>query len=152
MNHANGRGTPPRPEPYECESIMSQATTCCRILAVDDDDQVLALLKAILELEGYQVDAVGDGIQAVQVFDPAVHALVITDIVMPEKEGIETIMELRAVRPDLPVIAISGGGRIGADDYLAWVRRCGVHHTFTKPVPRQDLLDAVAELVGVPAR
>lgn len=129
---------------------MPQKTARNRILVVDDDDQVLALLRAILERESYLVDTVGDGIQAVEVFDPAVHALVITDIVMPEKEGIETIMELRAIRPDLPVIAISGGGRIGADDYLAWVRRCGVEHTFTKPVPRQDLLDAVAELVGVP--
>ncbi len=131
---------------------MSQPTTPGRILAVDDDDQVLALLRAVLEREGYAVDTAGDGNQAVQIFDPAVHVLVITDIVMPEKEGIETIMELRAVKPDLPVIAISGGGRIGADDYLAWVRRCGVRHTFTKPVARQDLLDAVAELVGVPVR
>lgn len=129
---------------------MSQNPARNRILVVDDDDQVLALLKAVLEHEGYAVDTVSDGTQAVAVFDPAVHALVVTDIVMPEKEGIETIMELRAVRSDLPVIAISGGGRIGADDYLAWVRRCGVPHTFTKPVPRQDLLDAVAELLEVP--
>lgn len=123
-----------------------------RILVVDDDEQVLALLKAMLEREGWDVDAVGDGLVAVQVFDPDRHALVITDIVMPGKEGIETIMELRARKPDLAVIAISGGGRIGPQDYLAWVRRCGVRHTFTKPVPRQDLVDAVAELMGAPAR
>lgn len=131
---------------------MNEPNGTTRILVVDDDDQVLALLQAILERAGYAVDAVGDGNQAVAAFDPAVHALVITDIVMPEKEGIETIMELRLRRPDLPVIAISGGGRIGPDDYLAWVRRCGVRHTFAKPLPRQELLDAVAELTGQPAR
>ena len=131
---------------------MNRDSSPDRILVVDDDEQVLALLEAILAREGYAVDAVADGTQAVAAFDPAVHALVITDIVMPEKEGIETIMELRAQRPDLPVIAISGGGRLGPDDYLAWVRRCGVRHTFTKPVPRQDLLDAVSELVGAPSR
>ena len=129
---------------------MQNETTQGRILVVDDDVQVLALMQAILEREGYQVDAVSDGNQAVQVFDPARHVLVITDIVMPEKEGIETILELRARKPDLAVIAISGGGRIGPHDYLAWVRRCGVRYTFTKPVRREDLLKAVAELVGLP--
>ena len=74
---------------------MSQNTARNRILVVDDDDQVLALLKAILEHEGYAVDTVSDGSQAVEVFDPAVHVLVVTDIVMPEKEGIETIMDAR---------------------------------------------------------
>ncbi len=127
---------------------MTKETGETRILVVDDDAQVLALLKAILEREGYAVDAVSDGIRAVAVFDPAVHDLVITDIVMPEKEGIETIMDLRTRRADLPVIAISGGGRIGPEDYLSWVRRCGVRHTFTKPVPREELLAAVAELLG----
>ncbi len=129
---------------------MNRDNAANRILVVDDDAQVLALMKAILEREGYPVDAVGDGNLAVQVFDPARHRLVITDIVMPEKEGIETIMDLRSRKPDLAVIAISGGGRIGPEDYLAWVRRCGVRHTFTKPVRREDLLAAVAELLGQP--
>ena len=131
---------------------MSQPNRTARILVVDDDEQVRTLLKAILEREGYAVDAAGDGCQAVTVFDPGVHALVITDIVMPEKEGIEMIMELRQLVPGLPVIAISGGGRLGPDDYLAWARRCGVRHTFTKPVPRRELLAAVTELVGQPVR
>ena len=121
-----------------------------RILIVDDDEQILHLLRAILEQEGYAVDAVTDGYAALAAFNPDIHDLVITDIVMPGKEGIETIMELRALRPDVPVIAISGGGRIGAEDYLSWVRRCGVRHTFTKPLSRTDLLAAVEELVGQP--
>jgi len=121
-----------------------------RILIVDDDEQILHLLRTVLEQEGYTVDAVNDGYAALAAFDPGVHDLVITDIVMPGKEGIETIMELRALRSDIPVIAISGGGRIGAEEYLSWVRRCGVRHTFTKPLPRTQLLAAVEELVSQP--
>jgi len=121
-----------------------------RILIVDDDEQILHLLRTVLEQEGYTVDSVNDGYAALATFDPDVHDLVITDIVMPGKEGIETIMELRALRSDIPVIAISGGGRIGAEEYLSWVRRCGVRHTFTKPLPRTQLLAAVEELVSQP--
>ena len=76
--------------------------------------------------------------------------LVVTDIVMPEKEGIETIMELRALDPDVRIIAISGGGRINPEDYLSWAQKFGVQHTFTKPVDRDSLLAAVDSLlVGV---
>ena len=121
-----------------------------RILIVDDDEQILHLLRTVLEQEGYAVDSVTDGYAALATFDPDVHDLVITDIVMLGKEGIETIMELRALRSDIPVIAISGGGRIGAEEYLSWVRRCGVRHTFTKPLPRAELLAAVEELVSQP--
>jgi DNA-binding response OmpR family regulator len=118
------------------------------ILLVDDDEHVLAMLRTVLERAGYEVDTASDGEVALRVFDPTRHVLVITDIVMPVKEGIETITELRSRMPGLPIIAISGGGRIGPEDYLAWVRRCGVTHTFAKPVRRQVLLDAVAELLG----
>ena len=121
-----------------------------RILIVDDDEQILHLLRTVLEQAGYAVDSVTDGYAALATFDPDVHDLVITDIVMPGKEGIETIMELRPLRSDIPVIAISGGGRIGAEEYLSWVRRCGVRHTFTKPLPRAQLLAAVEELVSQP--
>ena len=67
---------------------------------------------------------------------------------MPEKEGIETFNELRRFDPEVKVVAISGGGRVGAQDYLAWARCCGVSHTFAKPIDREDLLAVVEELVG----
>lgn len=118
------------------------------ILLVDDDEHVLAMLRTVLERAGYDVETAVDGEVALRLFDPDRHALVITDIVMPVKEGIETITELRRREPGLPIIAISGGGRIGPEDYLGWVRRCGVLHTFAKPVKRQVLLDAVNELLG----
>lgn len=119
-----------------------------RILVVDDDPQVRSLLGAILEREGYEVSTVGDGQEAVTAYESDPFDLVITDLVMPEKEGIETFNELRTFDPDVKVVAISGGGRIGAQDYLAWARCCGVTHTFAKPIDRLALLNVVEELVG----
>lgn len=118
-----------------------------KILLVDDDTQVRKMLKITLEREGYEVAEAADGNEAVRVYDPETTDLVITDIVMPEKEGIETIMELKAVNPGVKVIAISGGGRISPEDYLKWARRFGVANTFTKPVDREELLTSVAELL-----
>ncbi len=119
-----------------------------KILLADDDHQVRDMLKLTLERAGHEVVEAKDGVQAVRLYDPATIDLVITDIVMPEKEGIETIMELRGGDPAVKIIAISGGGRINPDDYLNWARRFGVKHTFTKPVDRQQLLEAVDELMG----
>lgn len=118
-----------------------------RILVVDDDEQIRAMLRMTLEREGYEVAEAGDGKMAMDRYaaDPA--DLVIMDIVMPEKEGIETIMDLRRQHGDVRIIAISGGGRVAPQDYLRWARTFGVQHTFTKPVDRRELLAAIDELL-----
>ena len=72
----------------------------------------------------------------------------ITDIIMPEQEGIETILELRHDFPDVKIIAISGGGRIGPNSYLAMAERLGAHRAFAKPFDQKELLEAVKELLG----
>lgn len=119
-----------------------------RILVVDDDEQIRAMLRMTLEREGHAVAEAGDGNKAMYSYaaDPA--DLVIMDIVMPEKEGIETIMELRRQYGDVKIIAISGGGRVNPEDYLRWARTFGVQHTFTKPVDRRELLAAIDELLA----
>lgn len=117
------------------------------ILLVDDDGQVRQMLKITLEREGYNVVEAADGVEAVAIYDPETIDLVITDIVMPEKEGIETIMELKAMNPKVKIIAISGGGRIDPEDYLTWARRFGVANTFTKPVARAELLACLQEVL-----
>jgi YesN/AraC family two-component response regulator len=119
-----------------------------RILLVDDDAQVRKMLKITLERAGYEIVEAADGCEAVKVYDSASIDLVITDIVMPEKEGIETIMELKSANPAVRIIAISGGGRINPEDYLKWAQRFGVANTFTKPVDREELLASVAEILG----
>jgi YesN/AraC family two-component response regulator len=73
--------------------------------------------------------------------------LVITDVLMPEKDGLEVIMEIRAKLPQVKIIAISGGGRISHTDYLVAARRLGAHRTLSKPFIRQELLDTLHELL-----
>jgi len=119
-----------------------------RILLVDDDPQVLGVLKKTFEREGYEVVEARDGCQALRLYDPEAIDLVVTDIVMPEKEGIATIREIRQRNPQARIIAISGGGRIAPADYLHWAQRFGVEHTFTKPIKRQEILQAIAELLS----
>lgn len=118
-----------------------------KILVVDDDEQVRAMIKLTLEKAGFTVAEAQDGNEAVALYANEDCDLVITDIVMPGKEGIETIMELKGINPEARIIAISGGGRINPEDYLKWARRFGVTKTFTKPVDRARLLEAVAELL-----
>jgi DNA-binding NtrC family response regulator len=119
-----------------------------RILLVDDDAQVRKMLKITLERAGYEVVEAEDGVEAVNLYDAETIGLVITDIVMPEKEGIETIMDLKTLNPGVRIIAISGGGRINPEDYLKWAQRFGVANTFTKPVDREELLSSVNDLLN----
>jgi CheY-like chemotaxis protein len=119
-----------------------------RILVIDDDDQVRAVIRLALERAGYDVEEACDGEAAIKRYraDPA--DLIITDIVMPGKEGLETIMELRKDFPDVKIIAISGGGRLNPQSYLDLARKLGAFRSFSKPVARRDLLEAVSELLG----
>lgn len=115
-----------------------------RILVVDDDEQYRSLMQRTLERAGHQVVTAEDGTAAVVAAQDATLELVITDLIMPGKEGLETIMELRRLRPGLPLIAMSGGGRGNPGDYLKAARLLGATRTLEKPFGVQDLLDAVA--------
>jgi CheY-like chemotaxis protein len=118
-----------------------------RILVIDDDEQVLDMLYESLTREGYDVLKASNGEQGLRLCRENSVDLIITDIIMPEKEGIETIIELRKDFPNVKIIAISGGGRAGTKDYLQMAKIFGVQRTFTKPVAREQLLDAIKELI-----
>ena len=119
-----------------------------RILIIDDDDQVRKMLRLTLNAAGFDVVEAKDGKIAMKIFhqNPDLD-LVITDLIMPEKEGIETIIELRRNSPDIPIIAISGGGRIDPNDYLYLAGKLGAQKTLEKPFSRKDIIDAVNELI-----
>ncbi len=119
-----------------------------KILVVDDDQQIRTMLRITLEREEYEVVEACDGVEAVAIYKTQDIDLVVTDIVMPEKEGIELIMELKGINSAVNIIAISGGGRINPEDYLKWARRFGVDQTFSKPVDRQKLLETVAKILA----
>ncbi len=119
-----------------------------RILIIDDEIQIREMLGQMLSREGYDVINAPDGKVGMKICREQNVDLIITDIIMPEKDGIEMILELRHDFPDLKVIAISGGGRLGPDGYLEMAQKLGAHRTFFKPFNRKEILEAVKELLN----
>lgn len=116
-----------------------------RILIIDDDEQVLDVIHLALAGEGYDVLKASNGKEGIKLHREDPVDLVITDLIMPEKDGIETILELTAEFPEVKIIAISGGGHIDAQDYLLMANMFGVKRTLAKPIERNDLVKAVKE-------
>ncbi len=118
------------------------------ILVVDDDTQVLDVMSEMLRLEGHRVTVAENGHDAVNQLRDEQFDLVITDLIMPEKEGLETIADIRKNRADMPIIAISGGGRVGPTDYLETAKFIGADATLAKPFGRQELITTVSHLLA----
>ena len=120
-----------------------------RILLVDDNDDFRWVLLGILAAESYDVTCAANGIEAIEHFLAQPFDLVITDLVMPEKEGLETIIELRKTDPQVRIIAMTGGSA-NAAVYLHLANSFGVSKTLTKPFSRDDLLEAVSSALTAP--
>lgn len=114
-----------------------------RILVIDDEAPVRTVLRQMLENEGYEVIDAPDGKVGMQRVLEQAPDIIITDILMPDKDGIETILDLRKRLLQIPVIAISGGGRTGKLDFLPAAKAFGAVRTLTKPFERRELLDTV---------
>jgi len=110
-----------------------------RILVIDDDEQMRILLRQVMEWAGYEVMEAGDGREGMLKQRKQQADLVITDLIMPEQEGLETITSLRKEYPHIKIIAISGGGRIGPDAYLQAAQELGTDRVFSKPVDVREL-------------
>src|SRR5229473_3264231 len=104
-----------------------------KVLVIDDDALVRDTIVRILERKGHTVLVAADGVRGLRMFDREQPDLVITDIIMPEKEGLETIREIRSERPDARIIAISGGARIGNMDFLDVAGKLGASEIIPKP-------------------
>lgn len=120
-----------------------------RILVIDDDERFRSMLVQMLTRAGYEVAGAGNGKEGLRLQQEAPAGLVITDLIMPEKEGMETIMELRRSFPATRIIAISGGGRTGAQDFLPVAQKLGATRTLAKPFSREELLEAVRGVLEV---
>lgn len=118
------------------------------VLIIEDDEFVMNMLKQTFEREGYEVGTASNGRIGVQLYQSKPYDVVITDLIMPDMEGIETISLLKKDHPQAKIIAISGGGRNSADDYLHLAEKLGAVRTFPKPVDRAELIEAVKNLVG----
>ena len=117
------------------------------ILIIDDDNQFRTMLRKMVERNGYEVVEASDGKEGIKLYRKNPTDLIITDLIMPEKDGIETIQELRKDFPDVKIIAISGGGRLGPHDYLHLAKMLGAQRTLTKPIELDELLKAIEELL-----
>jgi len=114
-----------------------------KILVIDDDVIVRETIAQILEDRGHRVLSAEDGKRGVAAFRAERPDLVVTDIIMPEQEGIETITEIRALAPQARIIAISGGGRIGNTDFLKIARHLGACDVVAKPFDPDDLASRI---------
>ena len=117
------------------------------ILIMDDDDEVRINLREMLENEGFEVTDAPDGKKGMRLFRERPADLVITDIFMPEQEGLETVKELRDDFPTVKIIVISGGGKLKPESYLKIAGQFGADKTLTKPFKRDDIIRAVGELL-----
>ncbi|MEN8229668.1 MAG: response regulator [Bacteroidota bacterium] len=119
-----------------------------KILIIDDEPHILLMLKKMLERAGYAIDLASNGNEGLNIFNQNPSDLVITDIIMPDKEGLETIREMKRIQPDLKIIAMSGGGKISAENYLETAKIFGASRIIEKPFTQQLMVSAVNELLG----
>ena len=115
-----------------------------RILIIDDEKPVRDALEAIAAVSGHEVRCAADGRQGLAEYLTFKPDVVVTDMLMPEKEGIETIIELRKLQPGLPIIAMSGGGRVGNMSFLTMAERFGATRTLSKPFSAAEMAAALA--------
>ena len=119
-----------------------------QILIIDDEPQVLRMLRKLFEEAGYGVRVAADGEAGIKTYRETPADIIITDIVMPDKEGLGMIRELKRDFPEVKIIAMSGGGKNRPDGYLTMAKEFGALRTFQKPIDVRELLDAVRELLS----
>ena len=128
----------------------AEKTSMARILVIDDDDSIRVALRKILEIEGHEVVDATNGVHGLRLYHQQPAALVITDILMPEKEGFEVIRELLRENPDVKIIAMSGNISRGGPDFLPQAGDMGASRTLPKPFSREDALKVVRAVLGDP--
>ena len=116
-----------------------------RIVVIDDDELVRETVVSILHSAGHQAVPASDGVEGLNLLRQGGFDAVVTDIMMPRKEGIETIIEIRREQPDMKIMAISGGSP-GSADFLQWAEKLGAHSVLSKPFSVQQFLSALGDL------
>jgi CheY-like chemotaxis protein len=137
-----GRNNPP-------DKAKSPRTV--RVLVVDDSEVIRALVAMMLHTAGYTVLLAENGREALAQLRENAVEVVVTDMIMPEMDGLELIAALRTLRPELPVIAMSGGSD-KSDSCLARAKELGARSALAKPFQVQQMLEAVARALPAPPR
>jgi len=119
------------------------------ILIVEDDKDLREMLKISLTRKRFTVLEAVNGKEAILYFKPLVTDLVITDLIMPEEDGLKVIMKLREIKPEIKVVAISGGGKAGPGNYLNLAKALGADLIVSKPFSVNDLISKIEELLNI---
>lgn len=119
------------------------------ILIVEDDKELREMLKTSLMRHNFTVAEAVNGKDAINHFNPSTTDLVITDLIMPEEDGLKVIMKLRELKPSIKIIAFSGGGKAGPGSYLNLAKALGADAIYSKPFSINDLILKMEELLNI---
>jgi CheY-like chemotaxis protein len=117
------------------------------VLIVEDDKELREMLKMSLLRRGFAVQEAENGKDAILHFKPLITDLVVTDLIMPEEDGIKVVIKLRELKPSIKIIAISGGGKVGPGSYLNLAKALGADAIFSKPFSIKDLILKIEQLL-----
>ncbi len=117
------------------------------ILVIEDDREVRVLIQSLLERQGHKVLLAEDGIQGMEAFASSAPDIVITDLYMPRRQGIEAIKKIRQIDADTKILAISGGGNCSLETLQKQAKSAGATETLKKPFTPSDLLSAVNRFI-----
>jgi YesN/AraC family two-component response regulator len=118
-----------------------------KILVIDDELPIAVMIKRMLEKENHEVLTALNGKDGLDIANSFSPDIVVTDIVMPEKEGLELIFTLKKTKPEIRIVAISGGGRFNYEGYLTTARHLGADRTLVKPLDHKGFIAAINELL-----
>jgi DNA-binding response OmpR family regulator len=118
------------------------------ILLVEDDKELREMLKISLLRNNFTVLEAENGKDAIVHFKPLLTDLVVTDLIMPEEDGLKVVIKLRELKPSIKIIAISGGGKVGPGSYLNLAKALGADAIYSKPFSINDLVIKIEELLG----
>ena len=120
-----------------------------RVLVIDDSITITGILRSYLADEGFDVITAGNGNEGIKMIEEYHPDLVITDIIMPERNGIEVVMHLKFHHPEIRIIAISSGGTITAREHLANIQKLGADYILEKPFTRDEILSAAKGVISL---
>jgi DNA-binding response OmpR family regulator len=119
-----------------------------KILIIDDDELITMTLRNVLKKEGFEVFDAENGVIGLELYKTHSPDLVITDMLMPDKEGLETITDLKAINPSCKIIAMSGGGSTQNMTFLELAKKVGADRVMEKPVRPADMIQTVKGLIN----
>ena len=122
-----------------------------RVLIIDDEAPIRSMLKLMLERDGYEVAEAPDGMEAIRIYRQNPADLIITDLIMPNQDGIGMIIAIKKEFPDVKIIAMSGGGLNKPEGYLKGAKKLGAACTLTKPIDRDEMLRAIKDVLQSPS-